>query len=80
MKKLTQAETIMCAAAILSTGAEPEDVLIEPRKPSPNDCPKCGFGLSDEWPDGRRICDDCDHEWFKTPDSSENDQVEARRE
>lgn len=60
------------AAAILSTGTEPKDVLIESRKPNPNDCPKCGFGLSDEWPDGRRVCDDCDHEWFKAPDSSAN--------
>jgi hypothetical protein len=72
MKKLTEAETIMCAAAILSTGAEPKDVFIEPRKPNPDDCPKCGFGLSDEWPDGRRVCDDCDHEWFKASDSSAN--------
>jgi NADH pyrophosphatase NudC (nudix superfamily) len=55
-------------AAIISTGVEPEDVLIESRKPNQNDCPKCGFGLSDEWPDGRRVCDDCDHEWFKAPD------------
>jgi predicted Zn-ribbon and HTH transcriptional regulator len=64
MKKLTKAETIMCAAAMISTSKEPEDVLIR----DPNDCPKCGFGLSDEWPDGRRVCDDCDHEWFKAPD------------
>lgn len=44
----------------------------EARQRDPNDCPKCGFGLSAEWPDGLRICDDCDHEWFKAPNPEAN--------
>ena len=79
MRKLTKSETLVCAAAILSGGMEPEDdVLIGNRPRNPNDCQKCGFGLSAEWSDGRRICDDCDHEWFKTPDSSDNLEGDAR--